>query len=82
MANKPTYEELAQRVQELEKQYLEYNRQEKGFFSSILESLPHPFYVVDASDYRITVANSAAQPGPLSNGSTCYALMHHRERVI
>lgn len=80
MANKPTYEELAQRVQELEKKDLEHDRKGTRFFSSILESLPHPFYVIDASDYRITLANSAAQPGPSSNFSTCYALLHNRER--
>ncbi len=79
MANKPTYEELEQRVQELEKKDLEQNRRENGFFSSILESLPHPFYVIDAPTYRVTLANSSAQPGPLSNDSTCYALMHNRE---
>jgi PAS domain S-box-containing protein len=79
MANKPTYEDLAHGVQELEKKDLEHNRKEDGFFSSILESLPHPFYVIDASNYRITVANSGAQPGSLSSGSTCYTLMHHRD---
>jgi PAS domain S-box-containing protein len=80
MANKPTYEELAQRVQELEKKDLEHDRKGNRFFSSILESLPHPFYLIDAFDYRITLANSAAQPGPSSKGSTCYALFHNRER--
>ena len=74
MVNKPTYEELAQRVRELEKKDLEHNGEEKrirkgnGFFSSILEFLPHPIYVIDASNYRITAVNSVAHPGPLSNG--------------
>jgi PAS domain S-box-containing protein len=77
MANKPTYEELAQRVQELEKKNLEYDGKENGSFSTILKSFPHPFYVIDASNYRIILANPAAHPGLLSNGSTCYALMHN-----
>ncbi len=79
MANKPTYEEEADRVQDLEKKDLKHIGRENRFFSSILESLPHPFYVIDASDYRVVAANSAAQPGPLPNGSTCYVLMHHRD---
>jgi PAS domain S-box-containing protein len=81
MVNKPTYEELAQRVQELEKKDLEHNRKENGFFSSILEFLPHPIYVIDASNYRITAVNSAAQINLLSNDSTCYALMHNRDTL-
>jgi PAS domain S-box-containing protein len=50
-----------------------------GFLNLVLESLPHPFYVIDVSNYRITVANSAAQFGPLSEDSTCYSLTHKRD---
>jgi PAS domain S-box-containing protein len=50
------------------------------FLNLVLESLPHPFYVIDASDYRIKVANTAAQLNPLSKDSTCYALTHKRDK--
>ncbi|MGD9047403.1 MAG: PAS domain S-box protein, partial [Anaerolineae bacterium] len=49
------------------------------FLVSILESLTHPFYVLDADDYTIQVANSAARFEGLAATSTCYALTHRRD---
>jgi len=46
----------------------------------VLESLPYPFYVIDAKDYTIKMANSAARLGSISEDSTCYALTHKRSR--
>ncbi len=74
--------ELRQRLAELDKPQtgLTWTRapteQQSVFLDLILESLPNPFYVIDASDYTIRVANSAAQFGELSKDSTCYALTH------
>jgi len=51
----------------------------KEFLEKVLESLTHPFYVVDASDYTIMMANSAACFGELSEQCTCYALTHRRQ---
>jgi PAS domain S-box-containing protein len=53
----------------------EINRQHE-FLHNVLESLTHPFYVLDANDFTIKLANSAAVPGPLSPAATCYALTH------
>jgi signal transduction histidine kinase len=53
-------------------------RQQNKFFHHVLESLTHPFYVLDANDYTIVMANSAARLGNLSAKPTCYALTHHR----
>ncbi|UCF16453.1 MAG: hypothetical protein JSW59_03150, partial [Phycisphaerales bacterium] len=36
------------------------------FLETVLESLTHPFYVVDAEDYTIQMANSAARLGDLT----------------
>jgi class 3 adenylate cyclase len=41
-----------------------------------LDSLPNPFYVIDATDYTVKAANSAAHFGPLSKDSTCFTLTH------
>lgn len=46
----------------------------------IWDSLPNPFYVIDASDYTIKVANSAANFGHLQKDSNCYALTHKTAR--
>ena len=86
MADKPTYEELEQRVKELEQQASKRKEAENQvkhqaeFLNLVLESLPHPFYVIDAFDYTIKVANSAAHMGRLSKGTTCYALTHRSDR--
>ena len=48
------------------------------FLRHIFESLTHPFYVVDADDYSVLMANSATIQGGLPHGTTCYALTHQR----
>ena len=53
-------------------------RQQNEFLNHVLESLTHPFYVLDANDYTIKMANSAAIKGELKPGTTCYVLTHHR----
>lgn len=58
----------------------EKERQQNEFVNHVLESLTHPFYVIDASDYRVLMANSAAQWSPSSEKTTCYALTHGRTR--
>jgi PAS domain S-box-containing protein len=51
-------------------------KEEKGFLETVLESLGHPFYVINVDDYRVIQANSAAGFGELSQDSTCHALVH------
>lgn len=54
-------------------------RRQNEFFHHVLESLTHPFYVLDAQDYSIKVANSAARLGDLAAKPTCYVLTHRRD---
>jgi signal transduction histidine kinase len=54
-------------------------RQQNKFFHHVLESLTHPFYVLDVHDYTIIMANSAARLGSLESHPTCYALTHRRQ---
>jgi hypothetical protein len=49
------------------------------FMHSVIESLPHPFYVIDARDYTVKMANSAAGFGKLPPDATCYALTHRSD---
>lgn len=49
------------------------------FLRNVAESLTYPFYVIDARDYSIQMANSAACPSGDCLGSTCYELTHHRD---
>ncbi len=50
------------------------------FLNNILESLTHPFYVIDVEDYTIKMANSATGFDISSENSTCYALTHKRNK--
>jgi PAS domain S-box-containing protein len=54
-------------------------RQQNEFLTSVLESLTHPFYVLDAHDYTVQIANSAARLGTEVGQATCYALTHGKD---
>jgi len=62
------------------KQAEEKIRQQNEFLNNVLESLTYPFYVIDAKDYTIKLANSAGGLGSLSKNSTYYALTHERSK--
>lgn len=46
------------------------------FFQKILDSIQHPFYVIDAGNYKIKFANKACGFGDLNENSTCHLLTH------
>lgn len=50
-------------------------------FTNTLESLSHPFYVIDANNYQIIIANSATNMfGSISQKSTCYEFAHGQKQ--
>jgi PAS domain S-box-containing protein len=51
-------------------------REQNRLVNNILESLTHPFYVINADDYVIVQANSATNAGDLSKKPTCHATTH------
>ncbi|NQT32532.1 MAG: PAS domain S-box protein, partial [Candidatus Omnitrophica bacterium] len=53
--------------------------QQKEFLQKIIESLPHPFYVINADDYTIVMANKATGAN-ISKNTTCYALTHREDK--
>ena len=53
--------------------------QKCSVLDTILDSLPHPFYIVNAKDYSISLANKAALHGQPIKKQTCYELTHHRK---
>jgi len=54
-------------------------RRQKELLENILESLTHPFYVVNANDHTIKMANSATKLGySTTEGLTCHFLSHKR----
>jgi len=56
------------------------DQQRSEFLETVLESLTHPFYVIDANNYTIKMANSAARLGRITGTATCYALTHKADK--
>ncbi len=53
---------------------------QKNMLENTLESLTHPFFVINTDDYTIEVANSASTPSEgIPAGANCYALTHQAE---
>ncbi len=46
------------------------------FLNHVFESLTHPFYIVDANDHAVIMANSAANQHGLPPGIKCHVLAH------
>lgn len=53
-------------------------RRQRDLLENTIESLPHPFYVINAEDYTIRIANSASgyKNGERAPCITCYKLTH------
>ena len=54
-------------------------RRNNEFMNNVIESLSHPFYVINADDYTVVLANSASNFGALTGKNTCYSLTHHAD---
>ncbi|MFP4393920.1 MAG: MASE3 domain-containing protein [Anaerolineales bacterium] len=51
-------------------------RRQRDLLENTIESLPHPFYVINAADYTIRIANSASGYTNGRQRVTCYELTH------
>ncbi len=54
-------------------------QQQRDLLGNALEALTHPFYVIDAQDYTIKLANSAANADATEGTVTCHALTHQND---
>jgi len=70
---------LRQRIREKD-QAEEKIREQSRFLKSTIDSLAHPFYVIDVNNYNIKMANSAVQADAADEISTCYALTHKENK--
>ena len=52
-------------------------KNQNAFLKLTIDSLPDPFYVIDAQNYLITIANKSVRTGA-QGGLTCYANTHER----
>ena len=53
---------------------------QKDFLFSVINSVSHPFYVIDVGNRVISLANKASGILNYPEGVTCYQLSHHRDR--
>jgi PAS domain S-box-containing protein len=74
--NKDKSEKLSDLHKQIEGEVL----QQTKFLETVLESVTYPLYVVDANNYTIKIANSAAHLATVNGKSTCYALAHKKDR--
>ena len=72
--NNRLHEEIEKREQAEKKL-----REQNDFFKTVIESLPHPFYVINTRDYTIKIANSSALKSGLSELTTCYQALHNSD---
>jgi PAS domain S-box-containing protein len=49
---------------------------QKAFLETTLDSLAHPFYVIDANSYEIVMMNSVAREQGVREAKTCHKLTH------
>ncbi len=73
------FDEMAKTLQAQEAQRDQIDqvmREQNQFLETVIESLTHPFYVVQAPDYQVVMANKVARRAGLPNSSTCYGLVH------
>ena len=59
----------------IEKEILNKNE----FLNTTIEALKHPFYVLDANDYSIIMANAATNDFISNDNPKCYAVTHRRD---
>lgn len=77
--NKKYYTGIIRDITE-RKQVEEQIQEQNIFLNNITESLTHPFYVIDALDYTIKMANSAAGFNSDIEKITCHSLIHQRDK--
>ena len=54
-------------------------REQSEFLQNVMDSIDSPFYVLNADDYSIELANTAARKSGIAEAKTCYALTHRKD---
>lgn len=76
---------LTETISSLEQQMAETQKaehqitQQNTLLNNVINSLTHPFYVIDANNYTIIMANSASCFGDLTKNHTCHLLTHQSD---
>jgi PAS domain S-box-containing protein len=68
--------EAEQKLKDTEEKF----RKQNVFLNNIIESLPHPFLVINVRDYTIELANSMVYSEDFDGDLLCYSLAHNRKK--
>ena len=74
-----TKAQLILELKDFRQQIVESKKSKVSWNSEVIESIPHPFYIIETNDYSIKLANSVAQQNFQSSKATCYALTHNKK---
>ncbi len=74
ITNRALAGEIVERRQTQEKA-----QRQSDFLKTLIDSLPHPFYVIDAENYAVVMANAASAPQESNPATTCHQLIYHRD---
>jgi PAS domain S-box-containing protein len=55
-------------------------QKQNEFLKTILDSIPHAIYVIDAKDFTIKLANQPGRRGSLAENATCYSYIHNNSK--
>jgi len=86
MAEQTSQEELEEKIKELEAEIALLKQSEthtisfNKYIHSIIESFPGLFYIIDARDYTIKMANSTAYQTRTHDQQTCYSMFHKQDQ--
>ena len=83
--NKRLINKLEQKMLALEKKNAELkgleenSRKQSDFLHNIIESLTHPFYVINTEDYKIAMSNTAARSLGVVENTLCHKSTHDND---
>lgn len=52
-------------------------KEQNAFLGNVIDSLQHPFYVINVKNYSIMISNSAARKKGVTSITTCHSLTHN-----
>ncbi|MFH2145573.1 MAG: LuxR C-terminal-related transcriptional regulator [Candidatus Omnitrophota bacterium] len=54
--------------------------EKKSFLAAVLNSLELPFYIINAEDFTIEIADKSAMPDGMTKKMTCYEFTHNQKK--
>ncbi len=59
--------------------FAQFPQEDPNLLQTVLDSLTHPFYVIDVATHELRLANQAAKKVYVNGGGTCHAMTHGKD---